>query len=227
MGADAEPSASFGEEAPRRLPVPEVRDYHQINRRVTQWLDGGATHVVLEGVERQRLLLAGLRGEWSALVEIRGHSGPELAADLAAPHLIVVAHGAADDGAGRGLAAGTLVIRGACGACLAYRQSGGTVLAGGAAGPRAGLEMRGGRLIVLGPAGPLAGERQRGGEIWLPGASNAPPLAGRGHLGGTLLAGADHPAWARFREHGLEPLGGRCADTAGWLRAALAALGPT
>jgi glutamate synthase domain-containing protein 3 len=166
MGSEAE----SGDPAPVALPVPEIRDYHQVNRRVVQLLDGGATRLRLEGVEGQRLLLAGLRGAWRARVEVVGSAGPELAQGLDAPGLEIVCDGPAADGAGSGLRAGRLVVGGDAGAGLGYGMAGGELIVGGSAGPRAGLEQRGGVIVVWGGAGPLAGERQRGGVLVLAGA---------------------------------------------------------
>ncbi|GIW87573.1 MAG: hypothetical protein KatS3mg108_1897 [Isosphaeraceae bacterium] len=220
MAGESEVSAAQAWSSSRRLPVPEVRDYHQINRRVTQWLDAGVGHVVLEGVERQRLLLAGLRGDWAAVVEVRGQAGPELAAELNAPNLLVVAQAGVDDGAGRGLTAGSLIVRGDCGAGLGYRQAGGIILACGGVGPRLGLEQRGGVLIALGSVDWLAGERQRGGSIWLPGASQ-PRLAGRGQVAGRLVAGSRSPEWIDLAERTLRPLATRFRDVVPWLGSVL------
>jgi glutamate synthase domain-containing protein 3 len=182
------------------VPVPEVRDYHQINRRVTQLLDAGHAHIRLAGVEGQRLLLWNLRGDWDALIVVEGRAGPELAAELDAPRLRVVCTGAAADGAGRGLRAGRLLLAGACGTGLGYAQRGGVIATLGAAGPRAGLEQLGGLLILAGPVGPLAGERQAGGTLVVLNETVGPHF-GRAQRGGwrerwtgTVAPPADEPA---------------------------------
>jgi glutamate synthase domain-containing protein 3 len=149
------------------IPVPELRDYHQINAELVRHLARGRTRVRLEGVEGQRLLAWGLTGPWEAIVEVDGNAGPELAAEMDAPGITVVCRGMAADGAGRGLIAGTLVIRGTAGAATGYLQRGGLIVAAGATGPRPGLQQRGGDLVLIGPAGPLAGERRTGGRLFL------------------------------------------------------------
>lgn len=197
MHAD-QPEASVAAFGPRRtLLVPEVRDYQLINRQVTLWLEQGVTHITLQGAERQRLLLAGLRGPWRAVIEVVGDAGPELAAELDAQDLGVVCHGSCDDGAGRSLAAGSLVLCGPAAACVGYRQRGGLILAASAVGARAGLEQSGGTLILHGPVDPLCGERQRGGVLVITG-NETPRHLGRGRCGGTVwqpavapLVGAD------------------------------------
>jgi methylamine---glutamate N-methyltransferase subunit B len=157
--------------------VPELRDYAQINAELVRRLNLGQRRVQLEGVENQRLLVSRLSGPWQAVVEIDGNAGPELAAELNAPGLIVVCRGTAADGAGRGLVAGRLVIVRNCGTALGYFQEGGLIVTRGDVGPRAGLNQKGGSLVLLGRAGALAGERQTGGRLFV-----RPALAGN-HLG--------------------------------------------
>ncbi|MFO0957224.1 MAG: glutamate synthase [Isosphaeraceae bacterium] len=167
------------------IPVNEVRDYRRINAEVVRLLDAGQPRIVLQRVERQRLLLEGLRGPWSAFIEVEGRAGPELAAGLDAPGLCIRAAGA-DDGAARGLRAGALRIDGEAGDGLAYELEGGIVIALGAAGHRAGLRMRGGVLVVAGAVGRLPGDRQRGGWIVAPGGAGSPG-AGHGRVGGKWI----------------------------------------
>ena len=164
--------------------VPEIRDYLQINRRLTQLLDAGVQSIRLVGVERQRLLVSGLNGSWSATIEVDGFAGPELGAGLDAPHLVVVAN-CANDGIGSGLKAGMLVLTGESGCCAGYSQEGGQIVLLGATGGRAGLEQRSGTLVLAGPSGPLCGERQRGGALVLLGPTD-PHELGYARLGGRL-----------------------------------------
>src|SRR5262245_43921878 len=85
------------------LSIPEIRDYERINSELVQRLDSGHQRVRLKGAEGQRFLVARLVGGWTAVVEIEGRVGPELAAELNAPGLTVVCRGSAADGAGRAL----------------------------------------------------------------------------------------------------------------------------
>jgi glutamate synthase domain-containing protein 3 len=169
------------------LAVNEIRDYVRINAQVAQALDAGRTHVRLAGVDGQRLLASGLGGDWSAVVEIEGQAGPELAAELNAPGLIVVCRGSAADGAGRGLRQGHLLVLGDAGDATAYRQAGGIVVVCGATGHRAGLELAGGTLILGGPPGRLLGDRQNAGRILVLGSSVGPHF-GHARRGGRLVA---------------------------------------
>lgn len=169
------------------IPVPEIRDYRQINLRLAQALSSGARHLRLAGVEGQRLLAADLRGLWEAIIEVEGRAGPELAAGLDAPGLTIIGLGPAADGAGRGLHAGRLLILGTAGDALGYTQAGGVILAAGPAGSRVGLDQSGGLLAVAGPVGRLAAERQAGGRLFLLD-PDVGPHPGVGHRGGRLLA---------------------------------------
>ncbi len=169
------------------LAIPEIRDYQRINAELAQLLDAGHPRVILSGAENQRLLLSGLAGAWSAIVELEGSAGPELAAGLNAPNLVVACRGPAADGAGSSLRAGTLLIEGDAGPAVGYAQRGGVIVVRGASGPRAGLNQSGGVLALMGPAGTLAGERQSGGTLFAD-PTRLGPHAGHGRRGGRFIA---------------------------------------
>jgi len=169
--------------------VPEIRDYSRINAELVALLNLGHPRVRLVGVDRQRLLVYGLSGSWSAVVHVEGHAGPELAAELDAPNLTVVCNGSVADGAGRSIRAGRLIIAGEASAALGYNLSGGVIVVGGNAGPRLGLEMREGLILVGGSAGRLSGERQRGGRVVVAGSIG--PVASLGRQAGRLSTLAD------------------------------------
>lgn len=166
--------------------VPELRDYQRINAELVHRLNNGQRYVRLEGVERQRLLVCQVAGPWQAVVEIDGDAGPELAAEMDAPGLIVVCRGGSADGAGSRLAAGRLVLLQNSGTALGYFQRGGLIVAREDVGPRAGLNQKGGDLVLLGRSGGLTGERQTGGRLFLKAALSGPNL-GRGSAGGRRI----------------------------------------
>jgi hypothetical protein len=199
--------------------VPDIRDYHLINAELAQRLDAGYRRVRLLGAEGQRLLVSRLRGAWEAVVEVEGHAGPELAAELDAPGLTVVCHGSAADGAARGLKSGFVLVIGDVGAAVGYALRGGTVVVAGQAGPRAGLNQQGGDLVLLGPAGPLAGERQSGGRLFAVGPTVGPHL-GRGCRGGRLIEPRSHEQVLS----GLDP--DDASDLGRWLERASPWIGP-
>ncbi|MDR3617774.1 MAG: glutamate synthase [Paludisphaera borealis] len=184
-------------EPPPSIAVPELRDYHQINAEIVRRLNRGETHVRLEGVERQRLLVAGLSGPWEATVELIGDAGPELAAGMDAPGIVVVCRGSSADGAGSGLKAGSLFLHGPTGTAVGYAQAGGLIVALGSVGPRAGLRMSGGELVLSTSAGPLAGEGQTGGRLYLP-TTDVGPHAGWNARGG-VRSTVDAALRARLR----------------------------
>ena len=168
------------------VPIPEVREYPRINAEAVRHLDAGHARVVLAGAAGHRLLLQGLSGPWNATVEVEGYAGPELAAELNAPGLMVVCRGPVGDGAARDLRAGRLLILGNAGDALAYSQRGGAVLVAGSSGHRAGLGLAGGSLVLLGDVGRLAGERQSGGLLWAVD-GRLGPHARRGQRGGRFV----------------------------------------
>jgi glutamate synthase domain-containing protein 3 len=167
------------------LSVPEIRDYRAINQELARSLDQGCPSLRLTGALGQRLLVSELRGRWTAVIEIEGDAGPELAAGLDAPGLTVVCRGSVGDGAASGLNAGGVLVLGRAGPAFGYAQRGGLALVVGPAGARAGLGQLGGDLILLGGAGPMAGERQAGGRLFL--RAELGPHAGRGRRGGRVL----------------------------------------
>jgi glutamate synthase domain-containing protein 3 len=168
------------------LSVPEIRDYRAVNQELVRCLDQGCPALRLTGAQGQRLLAAGLRGRWSAVLELEGDAGPELAAGLEAPGLTIVCRGSAGDGAASGLKAGSVLVLGQAGPAFGYAQGGGLALVVSAAGARAGLGQLGGDLVLLGGAGPMAGERQAGGRLCARGELG--PHAGRGRSGGRFLS---------------------------------------
>jgi glutamate synthase domain-containing protein 3 len=190
-----------GTDPQRTIVVPDIRDYHRINREVVQSLELGTTRLRLAGVEGQRLLLHGLTGPWTATIVIDGSAGPELASELNARGITVICAGGAADGAGCALVSGTLVVLGACGTAVGYDQRDGMIAAAAAVGPRAGLDQKGGCLILGGAVGRLAGERQGGGWLLLLG-DEAVANLGYARRGGRLVSPDE-------RLPGTEPLGGK------------------
>lgn len=175
---------------PPTLFIPEIRDYQRINAELIALLDRGHPQIHLEGAEGQRLLASGLSGQWHAVVEIQGPTGPELAANLDAPHLTIIARGSTRDGAARGLRSGRVLILGDAGDAAGYAQSGGILIVAGLTGHRAGLAQSGGVLAILGSTGRLVSDRQTGGHCFLPSGAYG-PHGGRGRQGGRFLESLD------------------------------------
>ena len=166
--------------------VPELRDYQQINAELVRRLNLGQRHVRLEGVEGQRLLVSRIAGPWQAVIEIEGNAGPELAAELNAPGLIVVCRGSAADGAGRGLVVGPTGHPPELRHRPGLLPGGGLIVACGDVGPRAGLNQKGGGLVLLGRSGCPDGRTADGGRLFLKPALTGPNL-GFGSRGGRRI----------------------------------------
>jgi methylamine---glutamate N-methyltransferase subunit B len=167
------------------LSVSEIRDYRAINGELVRHLDDGRRRFRLTGANGHRLLVAGLTGPWSAVIEVDGNAGPELSAEMDAPGVTVVCRGAAADGGASRMKSGRVLILGAVGPAFGYALRGGLAMVVGTAGARAGLRQLGGDLILLGPAGSLAGERQAGGRFITHGPLGTHP--GRGRQGGRFI----------------------------------------
>jgi glutamate synthase domain-containing protein 3 len=180
------PLEAVGGQGPPTLLIPEIRDYQKINAELVALLDQGHPLIRLEGAEGQRLLASGLSGRWVATIEILGRTGPELAAGIDAPGLVIVAKGSTADGVGSGLANGRIIVLGDAGDGAGYGQSGGILVITGSTGHRAGLRQSGGTLVLLGPVGRLASDRQSGGFLFARGRWLG-PHSGRGRTGGTLV----------------------------------------
>jgi glutamate synthase domain-containing protein 3 len=166
--------------------IPEIRDYQKINAELVALLDQGHPLIRLEGAEGQRLLASGLVGPWTATIEIVGRTGPELAANLNAPGLVVVARGSTADGVGSGLIDGRVIVLGHATDGAGYGQAGGILVVAGDAGHRAGLRQSGGTLALLGSVGRLAGDRQSGGVL-IARTNDLGAHAGRGRTGGSFI----------------------------------------
>jgi len=166
--------------------VPDIRDYQKINAELRRLLDEGHPIVELAGVNRQRLLISGLVGQWHASIVVVGNPGPELAAELDAPHLRIHVMGSVADGVARGMKAGRVIVAGQAGDGSGYSLRGGGLLIEGAAGHRTGLMMSGGTIIVRGGVGRLVAERQIGGTIFVADPI-ASPLDRRGASNGRLI----------------------------------------
>ena len=148
-----------------RIHLPEWRDSHAVTQQVALSLNRGVAKVHLTGARGDRLLLAGLTGSWTAEIRIDGDLGTELARDMNAPNIFVLADGAAGAGAGAGLKAGTLVISGKAGPLLGSQIKGGEIWALAGSGARLAYRAEGGRIVAASAIGPMAMDRRRGGTL--------------------------------------------------------------
>jgi methylamine---glutamate N-methyltransferase subunit B len=201
------------------LSIPEIRDYRAINGELLRQLDQGCRSIRLTGAGGQRLLMARLAGPWSAVIEVVGDAGPELAAEMDAPALSIVCRGSVADGGASGLLRGRVLVLGRTGPAFGYSQRGGLAMVVGTAGCRAGLCQLAGDLILIGQAGALAGERQMGGRLLV--SADLGPHAGRGRRGGRFVQ-VDFPNMAErggLADHDDRAALGMALESFGpWLR---------
>lgn len=148
-----------------RIHLPEWRDSHAVTQQVALSLSRGVGKVHLTGARGDRLLLAGLSGTWTADIRIDGDLGTELARNMNAPGVFVLANGAAGAGAGSGMKAGTLVITGKAGPLLGTQLAGGEIWALAGAGARLAYRAEGGLIVASSGVGPMAMDRRRSGTL--------------------------------------------------------------
>lgn len=148
-----------------RIHLPEWRDSYAVTQQVAGALNKGIERIYLSGARGDRLLLAGLTGPWSAEIRIDGDLGTELAREVNAPSLFILANGNAGAGAGYGLKGGTLAISGSCGALLGSGIKGGEIWALAGTGTRLGHRASGGRLVISSGIDAMAMDRRTGGTI--------------------------------------------------------------
>jgi len=166
--------------------------YRPLNELVHAAVARGATHLRVSGVNGQRYLADGLRGDLA--LEIEGVPGNDLAAFMDGPSVEVF--GNAQDGIGNTMNSGLVVVHGSAGDVIGYGMRGGTILIRDHAGYRVGIHMKeyaGSRptIVVGGRAGAFLGEYMAGGLIVVLGlgAGDRPlvgDFCGTGMHGGTI-----------------------------------------
>ena len=158
--------------SPRRLEQGQVHlaaahlHYRQLNALVREAVARGAKHLRLSGVNGQRYLADGLRGDIH--LEIEGVPGNDLAAFMDGP--CVQVRGNAQDGIGNTMNAGRVVVHGDAGDVVGYGMRGGAIYIRGHAGYRVGIHMKEYGLsrpaiVVGGRTGAFLGEYMAGGLI--------------------------------------------------------------
>lgn len=206
--------------------------YRELNARLRALLAAGTREIEVEGVNGQRYLAAGFRGDGVRLA-LHGVAGNDLACFMG-PGVVVEVRGNAQDGAGNTMGAGKVIIRGRAGDIAGYAMRGGKIFIGGDAGYRVGIHMKayedqvpviviggntgsflgeymaGGVIIVLGlhgkggPAvGSFLGSGMHGGAIYVRGKVEARCLGE-----GAALAEPDEADWEKLRLYLTE----YCAD---------------
>ena len=193
--------------------------YSELNRLVRDAVAAGETKFELAGVNGQRYIADGLRGDLE--FDVMGVPGNDLGAFMDGPTVRV--HANAQDAVSNTMNGGRIVIHGHAGDVLGYGMRGGELFVRGRVGYRVGIHMKAYRnsfpvLIAGGTAGDFLGEYMAGGLLIMLGLDRRPgePLVGRwcatGMHGGTMfLRGEVEPSRLASKFVSVRP-----ADEADW-----------
>jgi glutamate synthase domain-containing protein 3 len=167
--------------------------YKTLNEQVRQYVTAGAKTIVLDHVNGQRYIGAGLQGE-DIRIDIYGVPGNDMAVFMDGPTIEVFDN--AQDSVGNTMNAGRIYVHGHAGDVCGYGMRGGKLFVRGDVGYRVGIHMKAYMekvpvLIIGGTAGHFLGEYMSGGTIILLGLEKRPgqPLAGD-YLGTGMHGGA-------------------------------------
>lgn len=165
--------------------------YRELNETVRGMAADGACRILLYGVNGQRYIADGLRGELEIVVN--GVPGNDLAVFMDGPTVIV--NDNAQDGVGNTMNRGKVVVRGNAGDVIGYGMRGGKVFVAGDIGYRAGIHMKSFDdqvpvIVAGGRAGDFLGEYMAGGVLVLLGLNGdgEGPLVG-GYVGTGMHGG--------------------------------------
>jgi glutamate synthase domain-containing protein 3 len=142
--------------------------YKLLNNLVRDAVSNGKKDVALFGVNGQRYIGDGLKGE--AVITVHGTAGNDLAAFMDGPTVVV--KGNAQDGVGNTMNSGKVVVHGEAGDILGYGMRGGKIFIRSNVGYRTGIHMKSypGRVPIIvagGRAGDFFGEYMAGGILIL------------------------------------------------------------
>ncbi len=165
--------------------------YRELNENVRRMVADGAGRILLNGVNGQRYIADGLRGDLEIVVN--GVPGNDLAVFMDGPTVIV--NDNAQDGVGNTMNRGKVVVRGSAGDVIGYGMRGGKVFVAGDIGYRAGIHMKSFNdqvpvIVAGGRAGDFLGEYMAGGVLVLLGLNGdgEAPLVG-GYVGTGMHGG--------------------------------------
>jgi glutamate synthase domain-containing protein 3 len=187
--------------------------YRELNARIRASIASGESDFVLDNVEGQRYIGAGLgRG---VNITIDGIPGNDLAAFMNGASITV--SGNAQDGVGNTMNAGRVVIHGSAGDILGHSMRGGRIFVRGSVGYRTGIHMKAyaerlPAVVIGGRAGDYLGEYMAGGVIVVlglhgNGTSPVREYVGTGMHGGAIYIRGPVEDYQLGREVGIEPPG--------------------
>lgn len=170
--------------------------YQELNQQVRRAVESGEKEIVLDNVNGQRYIGAGLRVQ--ANIIINGVPGNDLASFMDGPHIVV--HGNGQDLIGNTMNSGKVVVHGDAGDVIGHSMRGGKIFIKGNVGYRVGIHMKSYQdlfpvIVAGGIARDFLGEYMAGGVLVLLGLDREKgPLAenivgnyvGTGMHGGTI-----------------------------------------
>jgi len=164
--------------------------YKNLNELIYQAVDKGKKDIILDNINGQRYIGAGLSGK--VKITINGVSGNDLACFMDGPTIIVNSNG--QDGIGNTMNAGKIVVHGDVGDIAGHSMRGGRIYIKGNAGYRVGIHMKSYKdlypvIIIGGTAGDFLGEYMAGGLIIVLGTGKREGLSIVGNYCGTGMHG--------------------------------------
>jgi Glutamate synthase domain 3 len=144
--------------------------YKTLNEQIREQIEAGAHTVILDNVNGQRYIGAGLTGHGGVTVVVNGVPGNDLATFMDGPTIIVNEN--AQDGIANTMNQGLVVVNGDAGDVLGYGMRGGRIYVRGDVGYRVGIHMKAYKdrrpvIVCGGQARDFFGEYMAGGELIL------------------------------------------------------------
>ena len=184
--------------------------YKTLNEQVREHVLAGAKTIVLDRVNGQRYIGAGIRAQ-SVTIIVNGVPGNDLATFMDGPKVIVNEN--AQDGIGNTMNSGVVVVHGDAGDVLGYGMRGGRLYIRGDVGYRVGIHMKAYKeqsatIVVGGRARDFFGEYMAGGELVLLGLGVAAgdivgSYVGTGMHGGVIYLRGEAAAHQLGKELGV------------------------
>jgi glutamate synthase domain-containing protein 3 len=142
--------------------------YKELNEKVRELALNGCGEIVLDGVNGQRYIADGIRGD--VKIVINGVPGNDLGVFMDGPTVLV--NDNAQDGVGNTMNSGKIIVRGHAGDVIGYGMRGGKVFVAGNIGYRVGIHMKSFKeqvpvVVAGGHAGDFFGEYMAGGILLL------------------------------------------------------------
>lgn len=172
--------------------------YKTLNEQIREQIEASATRIILENVNGQRYIGAGIKARGITL-EINGVPGNDLATFMDGPTVIVNEN--AQDGVANTMNSGLVVVNGDAGDVLGYGMRGGSLYVRGDVGYRVGIHMKAyedqrAAIVVGGRARDFFGEYMAGGELVILGLGQSPEpvlgsYVGTGMHGGVIYVRGD------------------------------------